>query len=147
VFRDFKFELPSTVVKQIVVTRELVDDPVAALKVLLVEQAKQEREIMKQVAREFAHRFRESFGLTLNFTEDAAEHLVAAALDQKKTIRDVCAEKFKDFQFGLRLVSQNTGRTEFTIDLAAAEAPDKALSEWVVASYRATEPQAGTAGA
>jgi len=137
VFRDFKFELPSTVVKQIVVTQEMVNDPAAALKTLLAEQAKQEREVMKQVVHEFAQRFRESFGLTLKFTDDAAEHLVSLALEQNKTVRDLCAEKFKDFQFGLKLLAQNMARTEFTIDRAVVDAPEKALSDWVVASYRA----------
>jgi ATP-dependent Clp protease ATP-binding subunit ClpX len=136
VFRDFKFELPSTIVKQIVVTREMVDDPAAALKTLLAEQAKQEREVMKQVVHEFAQRFRESFGLTLKFTDDAAEHLVSLALEQNKTVRDLCAERFKDFQFGLKLLAENMARTEFTIDRAVVEAPEKALSDWVVASYR-----------
>ena len=138
VFRDFKFELPSTVVKQIVITRELVDQPAAALKALLAEQAQQERAVMAQVVQEFAQRFRESFGLTLQVTEDAVERLVSLALEQGKTVRDLCAEKFKDFQFGLKLISQNTARTEFTIDRAVVDAPEKALSEWVVASYRQT---------
>jgi len=136
VFRDFKFELPSTVVKQIVVTREMVDEPARALKALLAEQAKQEREVMKQVVNEFAQRFHESFGLRLTFTDDAAEHLVTLAMEQNKTVRDLCAERFKDFQFGLRLLSQNTAKTEFTIDRAVVDAPEKALSEWVVTSYR-----------
>ena len=85
---------------------------------------------------EFAQRFSESFGVTLKFMDEAAEHLVSLAFDQKKTVRDLCAEKFKDFQFGLKLVAQNTQQTEFIIDRAVVEAPDKALSEWVVASYR-----------
>lgn len=136
VFREFKFELPSTVVKQIVVTREMVDDPAAALKTLLAERARQEREVMKQVVHEFAQRFRESFGLTLKFTDDAAEHLVSLALEQNKTVRDLCGEKFKDFQFGLKLLAENTAKSEFTIDRSVVEAPEKALSDWVVASYR-----------
>ena len=136
VFRDFKFELPSTIVRQIVVTRQMVDDPAAALRTLLAEQAKQEREVMKHVVHEFAQRFKDSFGLTLKFTDDAAEHLVSLAFEQNKTVRDLCAEKFKDFQFGLKLLSQNTARTEFVIDRTVVEAPEKALSEWVVASYR-----------
>jgi hypothetical protein len=53
----------------------------------------------------------------------------------------LCATRFKDFHFGLKLISQNSGQQEFVIDLAAAEAPDKMLSEWVVASYRASQPQ------
>ncbi len=140
VFRDFKFELPSTVVNQIVVTREMVDDPAASLWALLAEKAKQEREVMKQVVREFEVRFKESFGLKLTFTDDAAEHLVSMAIEQKKTVRDLCTERFKDFQFGLKLISQNTDRTEFTIDRAVVDAPEKALSDWVVSSYRAEGP-------
>jgi ATP-dependent Clp protease ATP-binding subunit ClpX len=138
VFRDFKFELPSTVVKQIVVTREMVDDSPAALKALLAEQAKQEQEVMRQVVHEFAQRFSESFGMSLRFQDDAADHLVALALEQKKTVRELCAERFKDFQFGLKLIAQNTAQTEFVIDRSVVDAPDKALSEWVVASYRQT---------
>jgi endopeptidase Clp ATP-binding regulatory subunit ClpX len=136
VFRDFKFELPSTVVKQLVVTRAVVDDPAAALKTLLAEQARQEHAVMKQVVHEFAQRFRESFGLTLKFSDEAAAYLVSLALEQNKTVRDLCAEKFKDFQFGLKLLSQNTAQTEFQIDRAVIDAPEKALSDWVVASYR-----------
>jgi ATP-dependent Clp protease ATP-binding subunit ClpX len=136
VFRDFKFELPSTVVKQIVVTREVVDNPPEALKVLLAEQAKQEREVMKHVVYEFAQRFKDSFGLALNFTDDAAEHLVSLAIEQKKTVRDLCAEKFKDFQFGLKLLAQSTAKTEFVVNRDVVDAPEKALSDWVVASYR-----------
>ncbi|HWN94142.1 MAG TPA: AAA family ATPase, partial [Methylomirabilota bacterium] len=136
VFRDFKFELPSTVVKQIVVTRAVVDDSGSALKALLAEQAQQERAVMAQVVHEFAQRFSESFGLTLKVSGDAAEHLVFLAMEQGKTVRDLCAERFKDFQFGLKLIAQNTSRTEFVIDRAVVDAPDKALSEWVVASYR-----------
>lgn len=91
---------------------------------------------MKQVVHEFAQRFRESFGLTMKFTDEAAEHLVSLALEQNKTVRDLCMEKFKDFQFGLKLLAQNTAQSEFTIDRAVVEAPEKALSDWVVASYR-----------
>jgi len=58
------------------------------------------------------------------------------AAAQNIPVRDLCAARFKDFQFGLRLISQNTGRQEFTVDADAVDAPDKVLSDWVVASYR-----------
>ena len=58
-------------------------------------------------------------------------------------VRDLCAERFKDYQFGLKLVAQNTGREEFMIDADAVEAPDKVLSDWVVASYRNKEDGGG----
>src|SRR2546422_1149874 len=43
IFRDLKFELPSTAVKRFVVTRDLVDNPPVELQKLLAEHAKEER--------------------------------------------------------------------------------------------------------
>ena len=136
VFRDLKFELPSTAVKRFVVTGELVDNPPAELQKLRAEHEKEERVVMRHLVHEFAERFCEAHGLKMVFTDAAADALVAEGLERSRPIRDLCAEKFKDFQFGLRLIAQNTGRTEFTIDADAVAAPDKVLSEWVVASYR-----------
>ena len=132
-----KFELPSTQVKRFVVTRELVDNPPVELQKLLAEHEKQERSVMGQLVHEFAERFRETHGLTIRFSEAAAQRLVALALEQSVPIRDLCGGKFKDYQFGLKLIAQNTGQQEFAIDVDAVEAPDKVLSDWVVASYRA----------
>ncbi len=139
IFRDIKFELPSTRVKRFLVTRELVDDPAAELKKLLAEQVDEERLVARQLVEEYAHRFQENHGLKLKFTEAAADLLVSQALERKQAIRDLCLERFKDYQFGLKLVAQNTGREEFVIDVDSVEAPDKVLSEWVVASYRNKE--------
>src|SRR6185436_6516574 len=100
------------------------------------EHQAQERVVMRQLVHHFGERFGEVHGLTLKFTEDAAEWLVERALAESVAVRDLCAARFKDYQFGLKLIAQNTGKREFTVDRAAAEAPDKMLSEWVVASYR-----------
>jgi endopeptidase Clp ATP-binding regulatory subunit ClpX len=139
VFRDIKFELPSTLVKRFVVTRELVDNPPSELKKLLAEHESESRLVARQLVNEYAQRFQENHGLKMKFTEAAADLLVTQALAQNRPVRDLCAERFKDYQFGLKLVAQNTGRAEFEIDVPAVEAPDKVLSEWVVESYRKKE--------
>jgi endopeptidase Clp ATP-binding regulatory subunit ClpX len=136
VFRDLKFELPSTQVKRFVVTKELVDNPPAELQKLLAEHEKEERVVMRQLVQEFGERFQETHALKLTFTEAAADALVVEALESGRPVRDLCAERFKDYQFGLKLIAQNTGRKEFTVDVDSVESPDKVLSEWVVASYR-----------
>ncbi len=138
VFREFKFELPSTEVRQFAVTREVVDQPAAALRRLLAERADAEQTMLRQIVHEFGERFQKEHGLLLRFTEAAAERLVALARESNRHVREVCVERFKDFQFGLKLIAANTGQSEFTVDPAVVEAPDKALSEWVVASYRST---------
>jgi endopeptidase Clp ATP-binding regulatory subunit ClpX len=141
-FRDLKYELPSTTVKQVVVTESLVESPAAGLKELIADQDRQAREVMRDVVGEFARRFEETHGLKLNFTSEAEEKLVALSLEQRRPVREVCVERFKDFQFGLRLIAQNSGRREFTVDQRDVEEPDRALSDWVVASYRQGQPPA-----
>jgi ATP-dependent Clp protease ATP-binding subunit ClpX len=136
VFRDFKFELPSTPVRRFVVTRELVDNPFAELQKLLTEHQKEERVVARQLAHDFAARFGENFKLNIRFTEAAADRLVAMSLEQSVPVRDLCAARFKDYQFGLKLIAQNNGQQEFVIDEDAVESPDKVLSDWVVKSYR-----------
>jgi endopeptidase Clp ATP-binding regulatory subunit ClpX len=139
VLRDFKYELPSTSVRRFVVTKELVENPNAALESLLVEHTQHERAVVRGLVFEFADRFKEAHGLKINFTEAAADALVNMASEQHQHVRDFCAAHFKDFQFGLKLISQNTGQQEFTLDAAAIQAPDKTLSQWVVESYRGKE--------
>lgn len=136
VFRDIKFEMPSTKVRRFVVTRELVDDPSAELRKILADPEREERIVTRQLVDEYARRFQEAHGMRIRFTEAAAEMLVKEALANGQPVRDLCANRFKDFQFGLRLIAQNSGQQEFVVDTDAVQAPDKVLSDWVVASYR-----------
>ena len=145
VFRALKFELPSTTVKRFVVDRRLVEQPDAALNALLAEHAREERVTLHGIVQEFAERFGQSHGLSLRFTEAAAEALVEEAQVAGKPVRDLCAEKFKDYQFGLKLIAQNSGQQQFVLDVDAVRAPEKILSEWVVASYRGRQPTEGAA--
>src|SRR6266446_3057780 len=138
VFRDIKFELPSTNVKRFVVTRELVDDPAAELQKILADPRQEERIVARQLVEEFARRFQENHGMKISFTPAAADLLVDEALEKSQSVREVCARRFKDFHFGLKLIAQNSGQQEFVIDTDAVELPDKVLSDWVVASYRKT---------
>jgi len=141
VFREIKFEMPSTQVKRFVVTASLVDDPVAELIKILIDPKQEERIVARQLVHEFARRFQEIHGMVIRFTEAAAEMLVQEALDKSQSVRDLCATRFKDFQYGLKLIAQNASRREFVIDADAVQAPDKVLSEWVVASYREGSPK------
>ncbi|HEX4266230.1 MAG TPA: AAA family ATPase [Verrucomicrobiae bacterium] len=136
VFREIKFELPSTTVKRFVVTPQLVENPAAELKKILTDPKNEERIVARQLVDEFARRFQENHGLQIRFTDAAADLLVNEALEKKQPVRDLCAKRFKDFQFGLKLITQNSGPQEFVIDRDAVESPDKVLSDWVVASYR-----------
>ncbi|HEV8544290.1 MAG TPA: AAA family ATPase [Verrucomicrobiae bacterium] len=143
--RNFKYELPSMLLKHFEVTRRLVENPIQELERILAETQREKRTVARQLVHEFAHRFQESHKLKLNFTDEAADLLIELAERNAVPVRDLCVDKFKDYQFGLKLIAQNTGQQEFTVDPPAVNEPDKILSEWVVASYRGKEPVAGEA--
>jgi ATP-dependent Clp protease ATP-binding subunit ClpX len=86
-------------------------------------------------AREFAQKFSTEHGLELVFDESAIRRLVERAQDERMTMKDLCAHLFKDYQFGMSLIKKNTARTQFVLNAAAVDAPDKFLSDLVVQSY------------
>ncbi|MCF7763226.1 MAG: AAA family ATPase [Verrucomicrobia bacterium] len=136
VFREFKFELPSTRVRRFSVTREVVDDPAAGVALLLAEHEHSEVAVGRQLVHQFAQRFTETHGIQIRFSDSAADLVIEKARAAGQAVREFCGNHFKDFQYGLKLVSQNTGNLEFLIDTSCVHAPDKVLSDWVVASYR-----------
>ncbi|MGA2604992.1 MAG: AAA family ATPase [Verrucomicrobiia bacterium] len=144
VLREFKFELPSSAVRQFVVTPSLVEDPEAELQRILKEPAYEKRELMRQFVHDFERKFDEKHKLRLRLEPDAVEEIVARAQQANKSVSDLCRELFKDYQFGLNLIKTNTGQTEFVIPKSALSDPDKFLSDWVVSSYRKEEPPSAT---
>ena len=134
--REFKFELPSSKIRQFVVTRELVENPPGELQRILNEPTYEQRQVMRQCVREFERKFAEKHNLTIRLADDATEEIITRALAAHKSVGELCRELFKDYQFGLNLVKGNSGQSEFVIPVSALADPDKFLSDWVVSSYR-----------
>jgi ATP-dependent Clp protease ATP-binding subunit ClpX len=136
--RPFKFDLPGSGVRRFVVHEKLILAPEAELKRILTDGNYEERLVMGEIARQFALRFEEKHHLKLEFAPDALDLLIDGALRKKSNMREYCETLFKDFEFGLKLVSKNSGQTSFIIDRGVVEAPDQAISRWVVNSYRSS---------
>ena len=134
-FRLFKFELPSTGVTRFEVTTDTMEDPAAALTALLLDEKAGLQTALRADIEAYADRFRATSGLELVFTDEAMESLVGMSLESDKTIRALCEERFKDFEFGLRLVADKRGITTFTITPDVVSDPDRELSKWVMANY------------
>lgn len=141
VFRNFKFELPSTGITEFQVTKETIDEPESILKQLLGQQAKSQRKIMDRDISAFAARFKRAHGLTLKFRTGTRNALIDIALQIDRTIRSICEEKFRDYQHGLKIVSRNTGKTLFNITKKMVLQPDKELSRLVVESFESNADQ------
>lgn len=140
VFRDFKFHLPSSSVHRFEATAATVERPAEALQRLLDNEAHQERHVLEKAVHDFCRQFHQRHGIALQPTAETLVRIVDRALREKRNVRDVCSQAFKDFEFGLNLVRKNTGQAEFAIPPAVLDDPDQFLSELVVSSYRKEEP-------
>lgn len=145
VFRNFKFELPSTAIKSLEATREMVADPDGTLSRLLEKNRHLQRSVLEAEISDFTRRFREAHKLELLFSDDAVSALVEESVGRDKTISALCEEKFRDFEHGLRLIADSTGRRAFDITRGTIESPNRELSRWIAESFRTGNP-AGRAG-
>ena len=146
--RDFKFELPGTSVSELSITDELID----RREELLEEYRELGRKVdVEKASREldaFCRDFQEEHGVELVFKPEALSKLAEEAAAQGRSLLQLCRQRFRDVQFGLKLIQKNTGRMTFEIGPEAVEDPDKYLSDLVVKSYRsgASEEENSSAG-
>jgi len=140
-FRDFKFELPSVAIRSFDVTAQTVDDPKRALSELLEENRDQLDDSMLADVDRFTERFKREHGFVLKIRKAAKVVIVKTALKENRSVRAVCEKKFSDFEHGLTIISQRTGKKDFVIDKKAVDDPDKELSRWVVESFGQKDPK------
>ncbi len=138
-FRGFKFELPSTSIKTLKVDKDTIQDPDEQLKQMLRANLSDQHVVLKNEIKEYTSRFESKHGFSLDFTEDAIIALIEESLETDKTIRGLCERKFQDFNHGLTLINRNTGQKSFSVDAEVIRDAEKALSNWVVASYQKDE--------
>ena len=136
VFRDYKFELPSTGIKAFRIDAEAVATPKTQLQALLRENAERQRGILRAEVTAFVDRFKRDYGFDLIFDEGAITALIEESLRTDKTIRALCEEKFRNFHHGLKLLTREGEPQPFTITQEVIASPEKAISQWVVDRFR-----------
>lgn len=133
-FRNFKFELPSTSIKELHVDENFVETPEETLLELLqkhgVDATAERSEILPFIAD-----FQKEHGMQLSFTDDALTYLSERATAEEKDLVEFCCTHFQDLPYGLKIVSRNSGEKSFQIDRACAENPDREISSWVIQSF------------
>lgn len=134
-FRDFKFELPSTPIRFFTVDGELIEDPQTSLKRLLDDNREHLDESMLEDVDRFISSFKREYGYDLKFRKPAKVAVVKEAMESNRSVHAICEKKFADFEHGLGIISQRTGKKEFVIDKKVIDDPDKELSQWVVESF------------
>lgn len=136
VLRDFKFELPSLGLQELVVDERLVKQPLAVLQECRERAKTVQVSVAAREVEDFAAQFTADYGLAIRFDGEATRALVDRSAREGIALAALCRKLFKDYPFGLQLIAGNTGEKEFLLPRRAVEEPDRCLSDMVVASYR-----------
>ena len=139
IFRDFKFELPSTSIRKFSVDADTVSRPQDALKELIADNLDLLDENLLVDVDRYVDSFKREHGLELRFNKAAKVAVVKEASEQNRSVLALCEKKFKDFEHGLKIISQRTKKNFFNVDKKVIDDPDKELSRWVVESFSQTE--------
>ncbi len=140
VLREFKFELPSIALPELIVSEALVKNPTAALEACRLLAEEWASDVRATEVRDFAEAFRREHGIEIQFELAAVQAITDRASREGSSIEALCLKLFKDYPFGLQLVIRNSRRTIFTLNEAAVAQPDLFLSELVSQSYRDALP-------
>ena len=115
-FRDFKFELPSTSIRSFEVDEETVDHPEQAINELIEQNRDQVDDSMIEDVDRFVEDFKRNHGFELRIRKPAKVALVKLAAEENRSVFAFCEKKFADFQHGLSIISQRTGKKSFVIE-------------------------------
>jgi len=136
ILRDFKFELPGSGVTALRIDASLIEQPDVRLAELRAGGQRDRDLALRRAASDFIVRLGDSHGVPLQFSDEALDLLVEKAVSRQQPVRELCAELFKNYEFGLRLLRGSGGQNPLVLGPQAVDAPDKFLSELVVGSYR-----------
>lgn len=134
-FRDFKFELPSTGIRSFEVDEQTVLNPEESIQALIEQNRDQVDDSMLEDVDRFVEEFKRNHGFELRIRKPAKVALVKQAAGENRSVLAFCEKKFADFQHGLSIIQQRTGKKSFVIERKAIDDPDKELSKWVVDSF------------
>ena len=134
-FRDFKFELPSTGIRTFDVDEQTVLNPEDSIQELIEQNRDQVDDSMLEDVDRFVDEFKRNHGFELRIRKPAKVALVKQAAEGNRSVLAFCERKFADFQHGLSIIQQRTGKKSFVIERKAIDDPDKELSKWVIDSF------------
>lgn len=134
--REFKFELPSLGLQELVVNDRLVEQPAEVLAQCRETAKTFQVSVAAREVEAFAEHFARDYGLQITFNDDAKAGLVERSIREAIPVGELCRRLFKDYPFGLQLIASNTADRAFLLPRRAVEEPDRYLSDLVVASYR-----------
>jgi endopeptidase Clp ATP-binding regulatory subunit ClpX len=136
ILREFKYELPSTRIKNFEVTADLVKDPKGTLAMILNALGREEKSELKEQILQYEKNFLAKFGIAITFSDDAKEQIASDLYQKDGDVAGYLSQLLASYEHGLTLIYQRTGRNQFTLGTDVFDAPDKALESLIRDSFQ-----------
>jgi ATP-dependent Clp protease ATP-binding subunit ClpX len=135
IFRDFKYELPSTDCQDLLVTRELIQSPREVLNQIL---GKVGPNFSKEqlIVHDFEKKFSEIHGMKIQFDKESLLLIIDQSKTENLDLVVVCERILQGYEYGLKLIEQNTGQKEFFLSKESVTHPKIALEKMIRDSYQ-----------
>jgi ATP-dependent Clp protease ATP-binding subunit ClpX len=132
--RNYKYELPSSDITELLITKEIILDPETCLKKILENTGVSiNKNVLAQVS-DFSSDFYHKFKLKISFDKKALREIQKQS--NQSNIYLFCENLLKSFEHGLNLIKQNTGQEEFILPIEAVKDPESLLEKWIKKSYK-----------
>ncbi len=134
-FREFKYQLPHSTVRNLEVTAEMVESPQVVLQRLMAASAADQLVILDASVNRIAERWSQRFGIEIRLQPEAARLISQQALDSGEEVETIFERIFKNYEYGLNLIRQTRGISSFEITQDVIREPEATLDRWIRSYY------------
>ena len=89
-----------------------------------------------QAARDFARRFSSRSEVHIDFTEEAVDRLVVKVWEEGVEPGEFLKRSFQNYEHGLKLINEKTGKRDFSIPAEGIENPENYLNLLIRETYK-----------
>ncbi|HYK90730.1 MAG TPA: AAA family ATPase [Acidobacteriota bacterium] len=134
-FREFKYHLPHSGVRHLDVTAELVNSPQTVLERILAESKSDRLSSLEETFVSLAEAWSKRNGIEIRLQPEAARLLGQRALDSDQKAEEIFTQTFKNYEYGLSLIRDTQGISQFDITPEVIREPQATLDRWIRAYY------------
>jgi ATP-dependent Clp protease ATP-binding subunit ClpX len=134
-FREYKYNLPHSAVKDLELSARLVNTPDEVLGEILKDSKVIELAQMDLAFEKIADEWSKRNGIQIRLQPEAARLLSQKTLDSSDNPEHVFEEIFKDYEHGLNLIRRTQGIQQFEITADVIRDPRATLDQWIRSYY------------
>jgi hypothetical protein len=113
-----------------IITKRIVEER------LDIDSVVEELLTLYKEAKDFAQTFSCRIDIKLYFTEEAIDRLVEKVWEDGVDLKTYLEESFQNYEHGLKLINEKTGRREFPISPEGIENPEDYLNDLIRETYK-----------